>query len=257
MRGGDYISMARKRAGLTQRELAERLGCRQATIARWERDDRHPSLEEAQAAVSACGFDLAVNLVAEDRSWWPQIAVQLERSPVKRLRSLTPPGAPDLVPALELLSEIESPAVVIGEVAGALHGWPLVLSGTGTVEVCGEPDKLAQQLLAKGLTQSEDQYTTAAGQRISVRQQPPGTTGARDLVRAVETIMLPTGSVPVASVLDLLRIADAADGGRRNRETLALQAVLDVERARAAGPPVTATDEERLQAWLGQQPAAA
>jgi transcriptional regulator with XRE-family HTH domain len=257
MRGGDYISMARKRAGLTQRELAERLGCRQATIARWERDDRHPSLEETQAAIRACGFDLAVNLVAEDRSWWPQIAVQLERSPVERLRSLTPPGAPDLVPALELLSEIEAPAVVIGEVAGALHGWPLVLSGTGTVEVCGDPDKLAEQLLAKGLTHSEDLYTMAAGQRISVSRQPPGTAGAKDLVRGAETIELETDSVQVAGLLDLLRIADAADGGRRSRGTLALQAVLEVERARAASAPVNASDEERLQAWLDQQPAAA
>ena len=257
MHGGDYISMARKRAGLSQRELAERLGCRQATIARWERDDRHPSLEETQAAVRACGFDLGMNLVAEDRSWWPQIAVQLERSPVERLRSLTPPGAPDLVPALEVLSTIETPAVVIGEVASALHGWPLVLSGTGAVEVCGEPDKLAEQLLAKGLSESKELYAMASGQRISVVQRPPGTTGPRDLVRGAETIGLPTGSVRVASVLGLLRIADAADGGRRSRETLALQAVLEVERARAVAAPVTASNQERLQAWLDQQPAAA
>ncbi len=232
-------------------------GCRQATIARWERDDRHPSLEETQAAIRACGFDLAINLVAEDRSWWPQIAVQLERSPVERLRTLTPPGASDLGPALELLSELQAPAVVIGEVAGALHGWPLVLNGTGTVEVCGEPDTLAEQLLAKGLTQNESLYAMAAGQRITISQQPPGTTGAKDLVGGAETIDLPTGSVQVAGVLDLLRIADAADGGRRSRDSLALQAVLEVERARAASAPVTATDEERLQAWLDQQPAAA
>lgn len=257
MRSGDYISIARKRAGLTQRELAERLRCRQATIARWERDDRHPSLEETQAAVRACGFDLGMNLVAEDRSWWPQIAVQLERSPIERLRSLTPPGALDLVPALEVLSEIETPAVVIGEVAGALHGWPLVQSGTGTVEVCGEPDKLAERLLANGLTRNEDLYTMASGQRISVVQQPPGTNGPRDLVRGAETIEVATGAFQVAGVLDLLRIADAADGGRRSRETLALQAILEVERARAATAPVTANNEERLQAWLDQQPAAA
>jgi hypothetical protein len=198
-----------------------------------------------------------MNLVAEDRSWWPQIAVQLERSPIERLRSLTPPGAPDLVPALAVLSEIDTPTVVIGEVAGALHGWPLVLSASSTVEVCGEPDTLAEQLLAQGLTESEDLYAMASGQRISVVEQPPGTTGPRDLVRGAETIDLPTGSVRVAGVLDLLRIADAADGGRRSRETLALQSVLEVERARAAAAPVTASNQERLQAWLDRQPAAA
>lgn len=257
MHGGDYVSIARKRAGLTQRELAERLGCRQATIARWERDDRHPSLEETQAAVRACGFDLGINLVAEDRSWWPQIAVQLERSPAERLRSLTPPGTPDLVPALAVLGEIETPAVVIGEVAGALHGWPLVLSGSGAVEVCGEPDKLGEQLLAKGLTESDDVYAMASGPRVSVVQRPPGTTGSRDLVRAEETIDLLGGNVRVAGVLDLLRIADATAGGRPSRETLALQAVLEVERARAAAAPVIASNEERLQAWPDRQRAAA
>jgi transcriptional regulator with XRE-family HTH domain len=257
MQGGDYILMARRRAGLSQRELAERLGCRQATIARWERDDRHPSLEETQEAVKACGFDLGMNLVAEDRSWWPQIAVQLERSSVDRLQSLSPPGAPDLVHVLEVLGKIEMTAVVIGEVAGALHGWPLVLSGTGTVEVCGEPGELAEHLVAGGLTPTGDDYEMASGQRISVIQQPPGTTGPRDLMRGAETIDLPTGSVQIAGVLDLLRIADAADGGRRSRETLALQAVLEVERARSASAPVTASNKERLQAWLDQQPAAA
>lgn len=257
MRGGDYILMARRRAGLSQRELADRLGCRQATIARWERDDRHPSLTETQAVIRACGLDLAVSLVSEDRSWWPQIAMQLERSPAERLRALSPPGAPDLGPALEALGESNVPAVVIGEVAGALHGWPLVLSATGTVEVCGEPAEFAEQLLAKGLTRIGDDFVVAAGQRISVIQHPPGTTGPRDLARDAEAVDLATGSVQVAGMLDLLRIADAGDGGRRSRETLALQAMLDVERARAASAPVTASNEERLQAWPNQQPAAA
>jgi hypothetical protein len=60
-------------------------------------------------------------------------------------------------------------------------------------------------------------------------------------VRGAETIDLRSGIVQVGGVLDLLRIADAdadaADGGRRSRETLALQAVLEVERARAASAP--------------------
>ena len=257
MRGGDYILMARQRAGLSQRELAERLGCRQATIARWERDDRHPSLAETQASIRACGFDLGVNLIAEDRSWWPQIAVQLERAPAERIRSLTPPGAPDLDPALAALSAIDVPAVVIGDAAGALRGWPLVLSRAGVVEVCGHRAELSARLLAHGLTPAGNDYELATGQRISVSGRPPGTTGPRDLARAAETIELPTGPVRVASLLDLLRIADAASGGSRSRETLALQAVLEVERVRAAREPVIASNEERLQTWLDQQPTAA
>jgi transcriptional regulator with XRE-family HTH domain len=235
MQGGDYILMARRRAGITQRELADRLGCRQATIARWERDDRHPSLEETQSAVRACGFDLALNLVAEDRSWWPQIAVQLERSPIERLRSLARPGARDLVRLLDVIADIEVPAVVIGDVAGALNGWPLVLSATGVVEICGDPAQLGPALLARGLRQVEQRYELASGRALSIMEHPPGTAGVRDLGRNPETTAARDGrSVQVASLLDLLRIADATDGGTRSRETLALQAVLEVQRARAA-----------------------
>ena len=225
--------MARRRVGLSQRELAGRLGCRQATIARWERDERHPSLGETQAAVRACGLDLAVNLVAQDRSWWPQIAVQLERSPIERLRSLTPPNWPDLVPALEAIAD--SSAIVIGQVAGALHGWPLVLTES-TVQLITEPGELEPN------------------ERIAIIQRPIATSGSRDLARSAQPITLPTGAtVQVAGLLDLLRISDAADGGTRSRETLALQAVIEVQRARTAAQPTTTTDDERLQAWLAQQ----
>src|SRR3954451_17945875 len=102
MRGGDVILMARRRAGLTQRDLADRLGCRQATIARWERGDRQASFEDAQAAVGGCALQIDVQLTVEDRSWWPQIATQLDLDPVERVRQLTPPGSEDLAGALEL-----------------------------------------------------------------------------------------------------------------------------------------------------------
>jgi transcriptional regulator with XRE-family HTH domain len=65
MRGGDYVLMARRRAGLTQRDLAERLGVRQATIARWERGDRQIGIEGVEAVAGACGLHLEAHLVAE------------------------------------------------------------------------------------------------------------------------------------------------------------------------------------------------
>src|SRR5437879_2385553 len=122
MIGGDVILMTRRRADLTQRELAARLGCTQATIARWERGDRHPSFEDVQDVVGSCGLQLDLHLVAEDRSWWPQIAMQLEREPIERLRAVTPRGR-DVAGVLEVLAATGVPMVVIDEVAGALHGW--------------------------------------------------------------------------------------------------------------------------------------
>jgi len=232
MRGGDYISMARRRAGLTQRELAERLGCRQATVARWERGDRHPSLDEVQAATRACGFDLAMSLAVEDRSWWPQIAVQLDRAPADRLRSLTPPGCPDLVSVLELLDGIGCPAIVIGEVAGALHGWPLVLSGVGVIDICGDVESLDRALRDAGMRRVRRRYQRAPGQLVSILDQPPGTSGIGDLRRSAEPIGLMRGELRLAGLLDLLRIAEASPVGARSREALALQAVVEVQRAR-------------------------
>jgi transcriptional regulator with XRE-family HTH domain len=226
--------MARRRARLTQRELAERIGCRQATIARWERGDRQATYEDVQVAVRACGLQLNAHLEREDRSWWPQIAAQLDCEPVERMRRLTLPGVGDVVPVLEALAEIAVPAIVIGEVAGALHGWPLVLGGD-PVEVCARA--------------GEDLTGT-----VLVTETPPGTAGFGDLARGAEPIEVGGGTVQVAGLLDLLRIADASPDPDARRHALAYQAVLDVQRARAeAGPVESSSDQEKIQAWLSQQ----
>jgi transcriptional regulator with XRE-family HTH domain len=253
MNGGDFILMARRRAGLSQRELAERLGYRQATIARWERNVRHPSFEETQTAVRACGFDLAGTIVAEDRSWWPLIAVQLEKRPSERVSSLTPPGTIDPSPALNRLAERKVPATVIGEVAGALQGWPLVLSGGGITEVCGSADLVVPALVDAGFADTDGRYVLSTGQAVSVVTQPTGTHGQADLARGADVITVEGGSLKVAGVLDLLRIAEASADGERTRELLAYQALLDVKRTRQARSATATTDGERIQRWLSQQ----
>ncbi|HEY5427896.1 MAG TPA: hypothetical protein VIK04_02170, partial [Solirubrobacteraceae bacterium] len=57
-----------------------------------------------------------------------------------------------------------------------------------------------------------------------------------------------------AGLIDLLRIADASDARTARRDSLALQAVLDVQREREAGG---ASDEraagDRIAEWLSQQ----
>src|SRR5271170_1183632 len=106
MTGGNVILMARRRAELTQRELASRLGCRQATIARWERGDRQPGFQDVQDVVGACGLHLDAHLLPEDRSWWPQIVTQLRRRPLERVRELSPPGVSNtIVAALAAVAE--------------------------------------------------------------------------------------------------------------------------------------------------------
>jgi hypothetical protein len=221
---------------LTQRELADRVECRQATIARWERGDRQPSYEDVQAVAQACDLQLDAHLAPADRSWWPQIAMQLDCTPVQRVRRLTPPGAFDVVPILEGLAENQASVIVIGEVAGVLHGWPLVLAGD-RVEVCAMGD-----------------LSLGGREGVLVTEVPPGTVGFGDLARDAETVELDGGAVRVAGLRDLLRIADASPYPDSRRHALAYQAVLDVQRARReTGPEEKVSDEERIWAWLSRQ----
>lgn len=249
------ILMARRRARLTQRELASRLGCRQATIARWERGDRQPAFEDVRNAAGACGLQLDAHLLPEDRSWWPQIAAQLERTPPERVRQLTSAAVfVDVLAALESVADCRAPVIVIGEVAGALHGWPLVLA-SDVVEVCARTDSLdlASADLEAGNAEA-GAHEFRCGGRLTLTEAPAGTAGYGDLARGAESVELDGGEVQVAGLLDLLRIADASPDADARRDSLAYRAVLDVQRAQEEPrPPGGRSDDERIQAWLSKQ----
>lgn len=88
MYGGEFIKEARKRAGLTQRELAELLGTTQPVIARWEAGRASPSLERVVEAVRACGLDLAVRVVSRDDEHALWVQQNLRLTPTERLMQL-------------------------------------------------------------------------------------------------------------------------------------------------------------------------
>jgi transcriptional regulator with XRE-family HTH domain len=245
MRARDIIVMARRRAGLTQQELGQRLGAPQVTVARWESGATEPKFESVQGVVQACGLQLDAHLVREDRSWWPQIAVQLDCEPTERVRHLTHDRF-DRIAALALVGAVGVRAIVVGEVAGALHGWPLILSEHGTLDLVVHPDdrELASEIVAAAVHPD----------RVRLLDAPTGTRGFADLARSAEPVEVGDGAVQVAGLLDLLRIADASPDPNARRHALAYQAVLDVRRAQLQAPPVeSATDEEKIQAWLSQQ----
>jgi transcriptional regulator with XRE-family HTH domain len=56
------IREARKRAGLTQAELAARVATTQSAVARWERGASRPTLERLESLVEACGLELNLGL---------------------------------------------------------------------------------------------------------------------------------------------------------------------------------------------------
>ncbi|MHB8438384.1 MAG: helix-turn-helix domain-containing protein [Acidimicrobiales bacterium] len=90
MTGGVAIRRARTRAGITQAELARRLGTPASVLSRWEHEGVEPSFRAVDRAVTACGLELA-SLLREDEPD-PQdlslIDTAIHMSPSTRLQRL-------------------------------------------------------------------------------------------------------------------------------------------------------------------------
>lgn len=80
--GNDLVREARKRAGLTQSDLAAHAGTTQSAIARLESGRPDVSLNDVVRLVRLCGFDVEVAIVPYDDS---------DRAQAERLASLTGP----------------------------------------------------------------------------------------------------------------------------------------------------------------------
>ncbi len=83
--GNDLVREARKRARLTQRELAERAGTTQSAIARLENGRTSPTFENVIRLLRLCGMDLDIMLVEHDDSDWMQAQQLLKLTPGERL----------------------------------------------------------------------------------------------------------------------------------------------------------------------------
>lgn len=73
MRGNHLIREVRRRAGLTQTQLAERLGTTQSAIARLETGHGSPTLARLSEIAEACGFDIHLRLVPMDADEWEDV----------------------------------------------------------------------------------------------------------------------------------------------------------------------------------------
>jgi transcriptional regulator with XRE-family HTH domain len=88
--GAQVIREARLKAGLTQSELAARLGRDRAQVARWETGGQEPSFENLQSVVEACGFVLRLEIAEREEN--PVLDAELSRSvlqaPQQRVQAL-------------------------------------------------------------------------------------------------------------------------------------------------------------------------
>lgn len=239
------IAIARRRARMSQRTLAQRLGVPQSTVARWEARDHEPSVATVERALSACGLALMVGIANDDGSYRHQIAKQLALTPCERVQRLGRrlPFAPADIAAA--LAAEEARYVLAGEVAGAAHGWPITLDGGEFLLV---PDDDAENLeaveraaaaLGARAREADDpfggfdarwRWSLLGGQELVMTVQPAGAGGYRDLLRDAEPVTLGGPPVLVASLRDLIRLADASPRERERAFTPALWATLDQTR---------------------------
>ena len=80
MHGAAILSRARKRAGLTQAELARRAGTSQPVISAYEHGRRDPGIETLRRLVRAAGAELELGIGARDTPDLPPPADDVERA---------------------------------------------------------------------------------------------------------------------------------------------------------------------------------
>lgn len=154
------IREARRRARLTQSELATRAATTQSAVARWEAGRSLPSLEKLKELVECCGLELAFSLTprreTEERVL-DQLRVLSASERLQRLLAAMPyaeggvatdaTGAAyeeDLFDPLSLVAALERHGVkyvLLGGLAATLHGSPIL---TSDVDIA--PERQAQNL---------------------------------------------------------------------------------------------------------------
>jgi transcriptional regulator with XRE-family HTH domain len=77
MKGGSIGREARRRAGISQEQLAARLSTTQSAVARMERGRTEPSFARVFEAVRMCGLDLLPRLLVVDDADWSVASANL------------------------------------------------------------------------------------------------------------------------------------------------------------------------------------
>ena len=244
----DLIVEARRRAGLTQEQLAERLGKPRPTVARWESGRHVPSMETVRAIADACGLELTYGLANADDSYVSLIERQLALTPGERLDDWSQRSAGvfstetsvDARAILRALAAHDVDHVLVGQLAGGLQGSPI--AGGRHVEVVPASREANRGSLVDALAQlhaderpgDDADITTHPwtpwrlpdGSHLIISPRPAATHGYEDLAR--DSVILELGDsleVRVASLRDLARIADATPR-REQAELTALRTTL-------------------------------
>jgi len=88
MHGGTVIRQLRQRSGISQRELATRLGTKQSVVARWESKATSPTVETVSGVAEACALALEFRVTPVDPDLDRVLTEQLRRTPAERVASV-------------------------------------------------------------------------------------------------------------------------------------------------------------------------
>lgn len=213
MLGGALIREARRRAGLSQGELASRAGTTQSAIARIERGGSAPSFDRVGELVSACGLQLGVMIFepADEPEGVPgEVRLHVLRPLLERgtrfvasgrlAARLHGGGVPALVPEIcpdPARGNLEALCQALAELGARRR----TADGSGTLPL----DRTPEDLLARGAWLLD----TTEGE-LDVLLEPSGTQGFRDLARD-ETMVRAGGlELPTISLADAVRELQAA-----------------------------------------------
>jgi transcriptional regulator with XRE-family HTH domain len=253
MTSGELIRSARLRAGLSQGELAHRLGLPPSSIGRWETDTVEPGYSTLRRVLQACGFDLPAVLepYEPDRELDARIEKVRRLTPQQRLGQML--GRRRLWPLdpYTMLRELEHARVsylVIGGLARIIHGSE---ETTENLDITPSlrPDNLRrlQEALEAQSAHRVDMQPLDIDQldaeqepwlplvcdagELHIVAAPPGTRGYDDLRRRANREPLGQGLRPqVAHPADLVRMLEAHDDPVRDPQVLPImRRMLDLE----------------------------
>jgi transcriptional regulator with XRE-family HTH domain len=231
------VRWARRRAGMTQDDLAQAVGMPQPSIARIERGTVMPRTTTLLALLRATGHQLAVEelgpaveaeairrrraVSVRTRTWdaiGRAVARNRQKSPTTILRRLR-------------LAAV--PFVLVGELAEVAHGSPTKVGRV--VEICHPESDLARQRLgrtlddlgAKAASSGGGWFASAAGRLRTMTETDAG--DSYDvLLRTAVRMQVDTGLlVRVASIEDLIRIRRAGGTEADAKAAATLSAIGD------------------------------
>ncbi len=88
MTAGKIIREARKVAGLSQQELAERGGVPRQSIARWEQGAVEPGFDTVRKLLRSCGYDLSLTRYEPDATVDDRLSGKRDLTPQERVLAL-------------------------------------------------------------------------------------------------------------------------------------------------------------------------